>query len=140
MSTRAPARSHVIVGDEVQVRAALARAHADGRLVRVGEIAELGEHRVQVTAGLRAPAPGRTGWAWRLAAAALVLAAAAGLVWLLVVAVTALIGAVSAGVTAVLGWLSGQLPLLVLGAALVLLLVSSAGSRCAGLHCRGCRG
>lgn len=143
MTTRAtaPTRAHVIVGDGDEVRAALVRAQADGRLVRLGEVVDLGAHRVQVTADLREPLRGRARCpASRFAAGVLVVAAAGGLVWLLVVAVAALIAAVSGAVTAALAWLSAHLPLLVLGAVLLLFLICSAGSRCAGLHCRGCRG
>jgi hypothetical protein len=139
--TAAPVRTHLVVGERDQVVAALWRAQADGRLMRLGEVDELGGHRVQVTAELREPpGPVHARWAWRIAAGVLCVAAAAGLVWLLVVAVTALIGAVSAAVTAALGWLSAHLPLLVLGGVALLLLPCSAGSRCVGLHCGGCRG
>jgi hypothetical protein len=141
MSTQAAAsvRTHLVVGERDQVAAALWRAQADGRLMRLGEVAELGGHRVQVTADLREASPGPARRVWRLAAGMFALAMAAGLVWLLVIAVTALIGAVSAAVAAALAWLSAHLSLLVLGG-LLLLLLGSAGARCVGVHCGGCRG
>lgn len=144
MTAQAPAggvvRSHVIVGDPDEVVAALARASDDGRLTGLGQVVELPDGRVQVTASLWG-SPGQTSrgqWLWRLLAGVLVAAACAGLVWLLIVAVAALVAAVTSAVAAVVSWLSAHLALIVFGG-LVLLLVCSAGSRCRGLHCGGCR-
>ena len=43
-------RTHVIVGWPDEVRAALDRAHADGRLVGVDEVSRLADRQVQVSA------------------------------------------------------------------------------------------
>lgn len=129
-------RTHLVIGERDQVRAALARAYADGWLVDVRGLVALPGDRVQLTADLCEPASrNRRRWPWLVLAWLLAAAAAAGVVWLLVLAVAA----VTAAVAAALAWLSAHLPVLVL-AAVALLLVFSAGSRCGGLHCGGCRG
>jgi hypothetical protein len=135
------ARTHLVVGERDAVLAALARAHADDRLLGVGNVLELPGDRLQVTAELRT-APGRPQkrWPWWLAGGVVAAAAIAGMVWLLILAITALVAAVTSAVTAVVAWLSAHLPLLVLAGLALLLVLGWTGSRCAGLQCRGCRG
>jgi hypothetical protein len=144
-------RTHLVVGWPDQVRAALARADADGRLVGIGAVTELADRRVQVNAQLREDKPRRFPWALRLswpsarvwlwlAMGVLGAAAVAGVVWAVVAAVTALVAAVSAGVSVVTAWVSTYWPALA-GIAIVLVLLGTAGGvkKCAGLHCGGCR-
>jgi hypothetical protein len=134
------ARTHLVVGEPDAVLA-LARAHADDRLLGVGNVLELPRDRLQVTAELRrAHGRSRKRWPWWLAAGVLATAAIASVVWLLILAITALVAAVTSAVAAVVAWLSAHLPLLVLIGLALLLVLGSAGSRCTGLHCRGCRG
>lgn len=148
---RSLVRTHVIVGWPGQVQAALQRAQADGRLVRVDEAVELADRQVQVTAQFREDQPRRARWmptltwpsarVWvRLAVGVLLAAAVAAVVWAVVALVMAVVAAVSAGVTAVSTFLSTYWPALV-GIAVVLVLLGSAGGvkKCAGLHCGGCR-
>jgi energy-converting hydrogenase Eha subunit A len=144
-------RTHLVVGWPEQVRAALERARVDGRLVRVGEVIELADRQVQVTAQLREDRPRRFEWlprlAWpsarvwaRIAAGVLAVAAVAGVVWAVVAAVSALVAAVSAAVSTATAWVSTYWPALA-GIAVVLLLLGGAGGakKCVGLHCGGCR-
>lgn len=138
--TRSPAaaqrvRTHVVVGDCDEVRSALDRAHRDGRLAGVRNLVELPNERIQVTADLREPARVQRRWPWLVLVWALGIAAAAGIAWLLVL----LISAVVAFVTAAVGWVSTHLPVIVLGGVALLLLALPAGSRCVGVHCGGCR-
>jgi hypothetical protein len=134
------ARTHLVVGERDAVLAALARAHADDRLLGVGEVLEVPGDRLQVTAELRrAHGWPRKRWPLRLAAGVLAAAAIAGVVWLLILAVTALIAAVGSAVAAVVAWLSAHLPLLVLAGLAILLVLGSTGARCAGANCPGCR-
>jgi len=143
-------RTHVIVGWPDEVRAALDRAHADGRLVGVDEVSRLADRQVQVSAQLREPTAPRfrwlVRWSWpsarvwlRVALVLLGAAAVAGLVWAVVAAVTALVAVVSAAVSAVAAWVSTYWPVLA-GIALVLLLCTTGrAARCVGMHCGGCR-
>ncbi len=136
-------RTHAVVGDPDQVRAAMARAHADGRLVGLTHGEQLPGGLVRVTAELRDPTP-TSRWRrirpWLTGAAVLLgVAAVAALVWLLVLAVLALVAAVTAAAV----WVKAHLLLLGAGALILLALVFSAGrsSSCSGvhIHCRGCR-
>jgi hypothetical protein len=137
-------RPRVIVGQPDEVRAALERAHADGRLVQVDELTELADHQVQVTAQLREDRPQRFGWLSRLpwpsagfwaqlAVWVLGLAAVAGVVWAVIAAVTALVSAVVAAVSAYWPALVG------IAVVLALLGTASGAKRCVGMHCGGCR-
>jgi hypothetical protein len=133
-------RTHRVVGQREHVATALERAYADGRLVDVRDVAELPDDRVQLIADLREPAARmRKRRPWLLVGWAAAVVAAAGSVWLLVLAVAALVGAVTAAASAALAWLSAHLPVIALAAIALLLLVCAAGSRCPGLHCGGCR-
>lgn len=131
-------RVHLVVGEPRLVRSALECAAADGRLLGVGRSAQLADGRVCVAAELvdppvkaRRSGPVRP---WLIAAAVLgVLAAAAGLMWLLVLGALAL----AALITAAVGWVVGHLVWLGLGL-LGLLLLARRG--CPGVHCGGCRG
>jgi energy-converting hydrogenase Eha subunit A len=120
-------------------------------LVGVGEVTELADRQVQVTAQLREDRPRRPRWTSRLtwpsprvwlwlAAGALGVAAVFGVVWAAVALVSALISAVSAAVSAVSVWVSTYWPALA-GIAVVLLLLGGASGvkRCTGMHCGGCR-
>jgi len=143
VSTPPRQRTHVVVGDQQLVCSALERAHADDRLVSVTGVEELPERRVRVTAKLREPPPPAASASRRRrlrrgligAAVLVVLAAVTALVWLLVAAVLALI----ATVTAVAAWVSGHVVALAVVLGVVLVLSCSAGAKCAGLHCGGCR-
>lgn len=146
MATDEDIRAHVITGDRDEVGSALRRAHADGRLIAVTDARVLHHNRVRVVADLRMPPPARTRWercrpwlvgAGKVLAALAAVAAVAGLVWLVAVAVLEVI----ALVTALIAWVHTHLIHIGLAvAALVALLIYlSAGSRCAGLHCGGCR-
>lgn len=129
-------RTHVVVGERGEVGSALARAHRDGRLAGARNLVELPAGRVQITVDLREPARTRRRWPWLVLVWALGAAVAAGIVWLLIVAVSALVTVVTTAVA----WVSGHLPLiLIVAVGLVLLLAVPAGSRCAGSHCGGCR-
>jgi hypothetical protein len=138
-------RTHVVVGERELVGVALQGAYRDGRLRALGQPIELDDGRVQVTAELLDPAApasaagrGRRRTRACLLGLAVALAAVAvvGLVWLLVVAVAALIGLVQAAVA----WICSHLLLIGLAALGLVLLAGSAAARCTGLHCRGCRG
>lgn len=135
-------RTHVVTGDRDQVRTALEVAHAAGRLVDVREVAELPGRRLHVVAELRElPVPRPTRWParpWLATAYAVGAAAAAGLVVLVVMAVVALVSTVVAAITAAVAWVSANLALIL--AAVVALVLVLGGSKCAGLHCGGCRG
>jgi hypothetical protein len=137
-------RTHLVVGWPDQVRAALERAHADGRLVGVDEVTQLADRQVQVTAQIREDQPRRFAWLSRLpwpsaeiwaqlAVWVLGIAAVAGVLWAVIAAVTALVSAVIAAV-------STYWPALA-GIAIVLLLLGAAGGakKCVGMHCGGCR-
>jgi hypothetical protein len=137
-------RTHVITGWPAQVQAALQRAQADGRLVRVDEMTELADEQVQVTAQLREDRARRFAWLTRLpwpsaqfwaqlAVWVLGLAAVAGVVWALVAAVSALVSAAVAVVSAYWPALVG------IAVVLVLLGTASGAKRCVGMHCGGCR-
>jgi hypothetical protein len=137
-------RTHVVVGERELVGVALQGAYRDGRLRALGQPIELDDGRVQVTAELldsAAPASaagrGRRRTRAVLVGLAVALAAVAviGLVWLVVIAVTTLIGLAQAAVA----WISAHLLLIGLVAVGLLLLAGSTAAR-AGLHCRGCRG
>lgn len=139
----APVRTHVLVGDPDQVRAALSRAQADGRLMNVsGAALEVGG-RVRVTADLVDPTPPRTRWQrirpWLVRLGWLLAVAAAGVAaWLLVWAVIGLVSALVAVVAGVAVWIGTYWPVLV-AVGLVLLLLTG-GASCRGVHCGGCRG
>jgi hypothetical protein len=128
-----------VVGDPDQVRAAMARARADGRLVSLGRSEELPGGLVRVTANLVDPTPvdrWRRLRPWLVGAAVLVgITAAAALAWLVILAVFAVIAAVTAAVV----WV--QTHLLVIGglALALVLLLGAGGASCAGSHCGGCR-
>jgi hypothetical protein len=137
-------RTHLVVGWPDQVRAALERARADGRLVGIDEVIELADRQVQVTAQFREDRPRRFAWLSRLpwpsaqvwaqlAVWVLGIAAVAGVAWAVIAAVTAL-------VSAAVAWLSAYWPALA-GIAILLLLLGAAGGakRCVGMHCGGCR-
>ncbi len=134
------AQTHLVVGEREAVLAALARAHADHRLLGVGHMLELPDDRLQVTAQLRRlNSRPRKRWPWRLASGVLAAAVAVGAVWLLILAITAVVAAVSSAVAAVVAWLSAHVLLLVLAGLALLQVLGSTGARCTGLHCRGCR-
>ncbi len=140
-ATRSPAaahrvRTHVVIGELGQVRSALDLAYRDGRLAGVRDLVELPGQRIRVTADLREPVPTWRRVPWlRLLAGLLALAALGGAVWLVVLAVSAAV----ALVTAAVAWVSAHLALIVICAVGLGLLLVSVGSRCAGLHCGGCR-
>jgi hypothetical protein len=125
-----------VVGDFGQVRSALDLAHRDGRLAGVRDLVELPGHRIRVTADLRELVPTWRRVPWlRLLAWLLALAALGGAVWLVVLAVSAVISLVTAAVA----WVSAHMTLIVICAVGLGVLLASVGSRCAGLHCGGCR-
>ncbi len=129
-------RTHVVVGDYRHVRSALDLARRDGRLAGVRDLVELPGHRVRVTADLRELVPTWRRVPWlRLLAWLVALAAVGGAVWLIVLAVSAVI----ALVTAAVAWVSTHLTLIILCAVGLVALLVPVGSRCAGLHCGGCR-
>ena len=129
-------RTHVVVGEYGHVRSALDLARQNGRLVGVRDIVELPGRRIRITADLREPVPTWRRVPWlRLLAWLLALAALGGAVWLIVLAVSALI----ALVTAAVAWVSTHLALIVISAVGLVVLLVSVGSRCAGMHCGGCR-
>lgn len=140
-ATRSPVathtvRTHVVVGEYGPVRSALDLAHRDGRLAGVRDLVELPGHRIRVTADLRELVPSWRRVPWlRLLAWLLALAALGGAVWLVVLAVSAVV----ALVTAAVAWVSAHLALIVICAVGLGVLLVSVGSRCAGLHCGGCR-
>jgi len=133
-------RTHVVVGDLDQVRAAMERAKEAGRLVDIREVAPLPGRRLQVVADLREPARTRRWFAtrhpWLIAAGVIGAAAAGGAVWLVVLGVIWLIGLI----TAVVAWVSAHLALFGLIAVVLVLMSGGVGAACAGLHCGGCRG
>ncbi len=140
-----PMRSGVEVGGVADVRAAMARAHAEGALERVRSVEMVPVHRSPGTdAQRRAHNPARRRRALRLlvrlALALVALGASAALLWVVARAVLAVIAAVTAAVA----WIQSHLLVIgiVAGALIVLLLVlGSKGSRsCRGIHCGGCRG
>ena len=139
-ATRSPAaahrvRTHVVVGEFGQVRSALELARRDGRLAGARDLVELPGHRIRVTADLREPVPTWRRVPWlRLLAWLLALAALGTAVWLIVLAVS-----VVALVTAAVAWVSAHLALIVICAVGLGVLLVPVGSRCAGLHCGGCR-
>lgn len=129
-------RTHVVIGEYGQVRSALDLAHRDGRLAGVRDLAELPGHRIRVSADLREPLPTWRRVPWlRLLAWLLALAALGTAVWLIVLAVSAVV----ALVTAAAAWVSTHLALIVIGAVGLGVLLVPVGSRCAGLHCGECR-
>lgn len=139
----AAVRTHVVVGDPAQVRSVLELARTEGRLMSVTGAALVAPGRVRVTADLTDPAPTRSRWQrirpWLTSTAVAVAVIAAGVaVWLLVLAVIALVGVAVTAVTAFASWITTHWLLLALiGAGLLLL---GGGSVCRGLHCGGCRG
>jgi hypothetical protein len=125
----------VVVGEPDQVRAAMLRAHADGRLMSLIDGEELPGGYVRVTADLIDPtAPGR--WRpWLVGAAVLVGAAAlAAVVWLVAMAVLAAVAVVAAAVA----WVQTH-RLAIGGVALMLAVLGGGGASCADVHCGGCR-
>lgn len=135
----APVRTHTVVGDRDQVRAALQRAHDTGRLIAIHEASALPDRRVQVVADLADPVRAKRWYAtrtpWLIAGGIVATAAAVGVVWLIVLGVLALI----AFIGSVIAWIGSHL-LLIGAIAVALLLLMSGGAACAGLHCGGCRG
>jgi hypothetical protein len=137
------AQTHVITGDRVQVAAVVDRARADGRLIAVTEATLLPGDRVQLVAAIRSESRWQRlrPWLIGLGKALVVLAvvaAVAGLLWVTGSALVALITVVVAAVA----WVHAHLVAIGIGiAALVIGLVvaSSGGHRCVGVHCRGCR-
>ena len=136
-------RTHVVIGDPQLICSALERAHADGRLVSVTGVEDLPEHRIRVTAELRDPEPPASAATrrrlrrWLIGAVVLIaLAAITALVWLLVAAVLALVATVAAVVT----WVAAHVVVIAVVLSVLLMLSCSAGAKCAGLHCGGCRG
>lgn len=136
-------RTHIVTGDRDQVRAALVRAHAAGRLVGVREVAELSGERLHVVAELR-ELPGRRPTWWparpgRVAVYGVGGAVGVGVIALVVMAVAALVAVVVGAITAAVAWVTANLAVIVacgIGLALVL---GGGAARCAGLHCGGCR-
>lgn len=136
-------QTHTVVGDRTQVLAALARAHSEGRLVSVTSSEQLPGGRVQVVADLLAV---QSRWEkarpWLIGAAktsavVIGLAGVGGLVWLLVLAVMAIV----AWVVSVVAWVIAHLLGIIVCFCLTFFLlvwVLSAGD-CAGIHCSGCR-
>jgi hypothetical protein len=140
MSTMDAWRTHVVEGEQEQVGSALARAASEGRLVRVSGVEELPEQTVRLVAQLRDQdlRGARRRRTWLVAGAVVAgTTAVAGVVWLVVEVVLAVIEFVHA----VVAW--GGAHLLGIGVVAVLLLVHvvrrASGSSCSGLHCGGCR-
>jgi hypothetical protein len=138
--------THVVIGEKELVGVALSDAYRDGRLLALGEPVELADGRVQITAVVAEPtaAPVSTRpcrrWRrvrpWLLGAGAVIgVGAVVGLVWLLMLAVAALIGAVQA----VAAWIGTNLWLVGLVLLGLLLLGGTSACRCTGLHCDGRR-
>lgn len=134
-------RPHVIAGERDQVYAALSRAGEEGRLVAVTAGRALEGERVELIAHLRAPRKGR--WRWDrtrpwLIGVGKAAVALAGMVWLLALAVMAVV----ALVTAVIAWIHAHLAAIIVGAVLLVLLLLAclSGGSCGGMHCGGCRG
>lgn len=143
--TVARQRTHVVTGEPELVRAALARAHEEGRLVRLTDGDALPDGRVRVTAELL-DVTGGAGRRWlrsvprptllQVVTVLVALAALAGLVWVIVLAVLAIVAAV----TAAIAWVQAHAVLIIVGAVVLLLLCCGGAASCAGLHCGGCRG
>jgi hypothetical protein len=139
----AKTQTHTVIGDRVQVLAALARAHSEGRLVSVTSSEQLPGGRVQVVADLLAV---RTTWekarpwvigAAKTSAVVIGLAGVGGLVWLLVLAVIAVV----AWVVSVVTWVAAHLVGIIVCFWLTLFFLAwlLSGSDCVGIHCSGCR-
>lgn len=136
-------RTHVVTGTPVHVRAALHRAAMDGRLAGVRDPVELADRRVRVTADLREPIRPRSTvtaasvWRWLRPTllGLLAVATAAGVVWGMVLLVTALITAL----TALGACIAVKLPVIIAIGVGLLVLAVPAGARCVGVHCGGCR-
>ncbi len=117
--------------------------------VTAGEVVVRHQQRPRVVDAVIVPAhPSRRRPRWRgvrpwlTALAGLAVAAAfAGLVWLLVKAVLALVGEVLVLVALVAAWVAAYWVRLLLAGGLLLFLLGRVGGRssCAGLHCGGCR-
>ncbi|HEY1969098.1 MAG TPA: hypothetical protein VGH89_14210 [Pseudonocardia sp.] len=131
-------RTHVVVGDPAQVRAAVLRAYADGRLVRLIDGEELLDGSVRVRADLIDPtSPDRLcrGRPWLIGASVLAGAAAvAAVAWLVVMA----IGAAVAAFTAAVAWVHTH-QMVIGGVALMLALLVGGGASGADGHSGGCR-
>jgi hypothetical protein len=136
-------QKHTVIGDRTQVLAALTRAHTEGRLVSVTSTQQLPGGRVQVVADLLAV---RTTWEktrpWLIGAAktgAVVvgLASVGGLVWLLILAVMAVV----AWVVSAVAWVAAHVVGIIVCFWLTLFFLAwlLSGSDCAGIHCGGCR-
>lgn len=144
---RVAVRTHVITGERAEVSAALWRARLDGRLIDVTEAQVVGNGRVRVVTRLRSTRPQRWQWhrvrpwllgALKVAGVLLALAAVAAVLW----ALGSLVLAVIALVTAAVAWVHAHLigiAVWFVVAVIVLILCSSSGHRCVGVHCRGCR-
>lgn len=145
MQERLGVRTHVITGERSEVSAVLARARLDGRLVDVTEAQLIGSGRVRVVTRLRSAGPSRwrrvRPWlfgALKVTGVLLALAAVAALVWALVSLVMTVVALVAAAVAWVHAHLVGIAMWFVV-AVIVLVMCSSSGHRCVGVHCRGCR-
>jgi hypothetical protein len=134
----------VITGDRVQVAAALDRARADGRLIAVTQATLLPGGQVQLVAALRAGSRWQRVRPWLIGlgkalVVLAVLAAVAGLLWVIGSALVALITLV----VAALAWVQAHLVAIGIGigAVVIGLIVASSGGghRCVGVRCRGCR-